>query len=159
MKVDVLGGVKMDLKPKSKTITQFLSSRCQFSIPRFQREYSWEKRNYREFIDDMIACLRITDKAIYDSPYFLGTMLFIGNLEMAGQTLLNIGNLILLEINLNNAASHLPYNEKRDNYYLKSNYDWVKNFVSNHLEWTEDDIVERADKMANIYYHEILRKE
>ena len=45
-------------------------------FPRFQREYSWEKRNYREFIDDMIACLRITDKAIYDSPYFLGTILF-----------------------------------------------------------------------------------
>ena len=149
----------MDIKPNTMTITQLLSSRCQFSIPRFQREYSWEKRNYREFIDDMIACLRITDKAIYDSPYFLGTMLFIGNLEMAGQTLLNIGNLILLEINLNNAASHLPYNEKRDNYYLKSNYDWVKNFVSNHLEWTEDDIVARAEKMANIYYHEILRKE
>ncbi len=77
----------MDIKPNTMTITQLLSSRCQFSIPRFQREYSWEKRNYREFIDDMIACLRITDKAIYDSPYFLGTMLFIGNLEMAGQTL------------------------------------------------------------------------
>lgn len=72
---------------------------------------------------------------------------------------LNIGNLILLEINLNNAASHLPYNEKRDNYYLKSNYDWVKNFVSNHLEWTEDDIVARAEKMANIYYHGILGKD
>ncbi len=77
----------MDIKPSTMTITQLLSSRCQFSIPRFQREYSWERRNYREFIDDMIACLKITDKAIFDSPYFLGTMLFIGNLEMAGQTL------------------------------------------------------------------------
>ncbi len=77
----------MDIKPSTMTITQLLSSRCQFSIPRFQREYSWEKRNYREFIDDMIACLRITDNLIFDSPYFLGTMLFIGNLEMAGQTL------------------------------------------------------------------------
>lgn len=38
----------MDIKPSTMTITQLLSSRCQFSIPRFQREYSWEKRNYQE---------------------------------------------------------------------------------------------------------------
>lgn len=77
----------MDIKQNTMTIAQLLSSRCQFSIPRFQREYSWDRRNYREFIDDMIKCLRIIDNAISDSPYFLGTMLFIGNLEVAGQTL------------------------------------------------------------------------
>lgn len=69
------------------TITQLLASRCQFSIPRFQREYSWEKRNYKEFIDDMIEGLKIKDGQILDTPYFLGTMLFIGNLEMPGQVL------------------------------------------------------------------------
>lgn len=69
------------------TITQLLSARCQFMIPRFQREYSWEKRNYDEFINDMIACLKIQNGQICDVPYFLGTMLFIGNLEMAGRTL------------------------------------------------------------------------
>ena len=35
----------MDIKPSTMTITQLLSS--QFSIPRFQREYSWERRNYQ----------------------------------------------------------------------------------------------------------------
>ena len=78
----------MDIKPSTMTITQLLSSRCQFSIPRFQREYSWEKRNYQEFFDDMLGCLKIDGNGkICDMPYFLGTMLFIGNLEMAGQTL------------------------------------------------------------------------
>lgn len=78
----------MDIKPSTMTITQLLSSRCQFSIPRFQREYSWEKRNYQEFFDDMLGCLKIdVNGKICDMPYFLGTMLFIGNLEMAGQTL------------------------------------------------------------------------
>lgn len=48
----------MDIKPNTMTIAQLLSSRCQFSILRFQREYSWDRRNYREFIDDMIKCLR-----------------------------------------------------------------------------------------------------
>lgn len=77
----------MDIKPNTMTISQLLSSRCQFSIPRFQREYSWERRNYQEFIDDVISCLKIENGVIRDSPYFLGTMLFIGNLEIAGQTL------------------------------------------------------------------------
>ena len=78
----------MDIKPSTMTITQLLSSRCQFSIPRFQREYSWERRNYQEFFDDMLDCLNIdANGKIFDRPYFLGTMLFIGNLEMAGQTL------------------------------------------------------------------------
>ena len=77
----------MDIKPNTMTISQLLSSRCQFSIPRFQREYSWEKRNYKEFIDDSIKCLKVENGTIIDTPYFLGTMLFIGNLEMSGQTI------------------------------------------------------------------------
>ena len=77
----------MNIKPNTMTITQLLSSRCQFMIPRFQREYSWEKDNYREFIDDMISCLKVENGVIVDSAYFLGTMLFVGNLEMAGRTL------------------------------------------------------------------------
>lgn len=77
----------MNIRPNTMTITQLLASRCQFMIPRFQREYSWEKENYKEFMDDMIGCLRIDNGKINDSSYFLGTMLFVGNLEMAGQTL------------------------------------------------------------------------
>ena len=77
----------MNIKPNTMTITQLLSSRCQFMIPRFQREYSWEKDNYREFLDDMITCLKVENGKISDSAYFLGTMLFVGNLEMAGRTL------------------------------------------------------------------------
>lgn len=54
------------------TITQLLSSRCQFSIPRFQREYSWERRNYQEFFDDMLECLKIdANGKICDRPYLL----------------------------------------------------------------------------------------
>lgn len=77
----------MNIKPNTMTITQLLSSRCQFMIPRFQREYSWEKDNYKEFMDDMIGCLKVDNGKIEDTSYFLGTMLFVGNLEMAGRTL------------------------------------------------------------------------
>ena len=69
----------MNIKPYDKTIRDLLGSKRQFLIPRFQREYSWEKKNYREFFEDMMGNLTITDGKISASQYFLGTMLFIGN--------------------------------------------------------------------------------
>lgn len=66
----------MNIKPSDKTIKQLLLSGKQFVIPRFQREYSWEKKNYQEFIEDMIDSLHIENGVISHDQYFLGTMLF-----------------------------------------------------------------------------------
>lgn len=71
----------MNIKPTDKTIKELFASKKQFVIPRFQREYSWEKSNYKEFLDDMINCLRVEDGKIISSQYFLGTMLFVGNIS------------------------------------------------------------------------------
>lgn len=30
----------------------------QYETPHFQREYSWEKKHYKEFLEDMIANIR-----------------------------------------------------------------------------------------------------
>lgn len=79
----------MDIKPYDKTIKQLLLSGKQFMIPRFQREYSWEKKNYQEFIEDIVENLSIENGSIKHSPYFLGTMLFVGNIsEVADQEIL-----------------------------------------------------------------------
>ncbi|MDE5910651.1 MAG: DUF262 domain-containing protein [Lachnospiraceae bacterium] len=48
----------MNIKPYDKTIREILLSRRQFVIPRFQREYSWDKRNYQEFFDDIVSNLK-----------------------------------------------------------------------------------------------------
>lgn len=70
----------MDIKPYDKTIRDLLGSKRQFIIPRFQRIYSWEKKNYQEFFEDIVSNLMITkDGKIIANQYFLGTMLFIGN--------------------------------------------------------------------------------
>lgn len=69
----------MDIKPYDKTIRDLLGSKRQFIIPRFQREYSWEKKNYQEFFEDMMSNLTIENGHIVANQYFLGTMLFIGN--------------------------------------------------------------------------------
>lgn len=69
----------MNIKPYDKTIREVLVSGRQFLIPRFQREYSWDKRNCKEFLEDMLDCLCISEGKITNSQYFLGTMLFIGD--------------------------------------------------------------------------------
>ena len=69
----------MNIKPYDKTIREVLVSGRQFLIPRFQREYSWDKKNYKEFLEDMLNCLHISEGKITISQYFLGTMLFIGD--------------------------------------------------------------------------------
>lgn len=69
----------MNIKPYDKTVRDLLGLKRQFVIPRFQREYSWDKKNYQEFLEDMLGNLIIKDGRISSSQYFLGTMLFIGN--------------------------------------------------------------------------------
>lgn len=69
----------MNFKPDEKNIRSLLKSSCQFIIPRFQREYSWDKKNYQEFFEDMINNLVVDEGNIKDDQYFLGTMLFVGN--------------------------------------------------------------------------------
>ena len=69
----------MDFKPSDKTIKDLLVSGHQFMIPRFQRAYSWERRHYSEFLRDIVGNLQIREGEIATNPYFVGTMLFIGN--------------------------------------------------------------------------------
>lgn len=69
----------MNIKPQDKTIKELLLSEHQFVIPRFQREYSWEKKHYKEFLEDMLDCLLVDQGNITTSQYFLGTMLFVGD--------------------------------------------------------------------------------
>ena len=69
----------MDIKPYDKTIKELFLSGRQFVIPRFQREYSWDKKNYQEFFEDMMNNLVVYQGKISIDQYFLGTMLFVGN--------------------------------------------------------------------------------
>lgn len=60
----------MNFKPDEKNIRSLLKSGCQFVIPRFQREYSWDKKNYQEFFEDMINNLVASSGVINDDQYF-----------------------------------------------------------------------------------------
>lgn len=80
----------MNIKPYDKTIRDILGSKRQFFIPRFQREYSWEKKNYQEFFEDMMGNLVIDGGKITSSQYFLGTMLFIGNFTEGTEQVIHV---------------------------------------------------------------------
>lgn len=71
--------IDMNIKPKDKTIKELLLSEHQFVIPRFQREYSWERKHYKEFLDDTLDGMIISNGTITNNQYFLGTMLFVGD--------------------------------------------------------------------------------
>lgn len=77
--------------------------------------------------------------------------------EESGDSSLNIGNLILLEVPLNKEADNEPYCNKIK-IYRKSVYPWVSDFIDAHDEWDESMILGRAKKLSDIYYEKILGK-
>ena len=76
--------------------------------------------------------------------------------ESNGVFATNIGNLILLEEKINNDCDELIYENKLD-YYEKSNYCWIKEFMKEHQNWTKNDIEKRAEFLADLYYKEIIK--
>lgn len=67
----------------------------------------------------------------------------------------NIGNLILLEQSLNNEAGEKPYLEKKE-FYRKSDYKWVSEFVESNENFSSDNIQKRAMELAKLYYTKVL---
>lgn len=53
----------------------------QLSIPRYQRDYSWENKEVSEFFDDILSGLIVKDNKIENSTYFFGTTLLAGEFD------------------------------------------------------------------------------
>lgn len=69
---------------------------------------------------------------------------------------LNVGNLIALETDLNSKAEDLNYLDKKD-FYKESNQKQVEDFLETYPEFNEEDITQRAIKLSEIYYNEIMK--
>ena len=78
-------------------------------------------------------------------------------LESKTPTSCNIGNLILLETNLNQEADKSDYDKKK-RIYKKSKEKWVLEFLDKNPSWDIGNFVERANELATIYYKEIFGK-
>lgn len=75
--------------------------------------------------------------------------------ESNGCETLNIGNLILLENDINQQAGEREYVEKKE-YYKNSKYKEVISFYNEHDNWEINNIGDRAKEMARRYYTGIL---
>lgn len=77
------------------------------------------------------------------------------NEDLTNENTLLIGNLICLEIDLNNEASDLAYEEKLE-VYKKSKYNQVLNFCKDNPDFNEDEIEKRSKILGEYYYNNIL---
>lgn len=66
-----------------------------------------------------------------------------------------IGNLILLETNLNIAAGEQDYQSKKS-IFLMSRNKWVADFVAKHTDWDDTKFEERSKQMAKEYYEKVF---
>lgn len=73
----------MQVNPEKKTIKELLKSQKQFVIPRFQREFVWDKKQYVTFIEDILSSISFENGTVTNSQYFIGTMLYVGNFSDA----------------------------------------------------------------------------
>lgn len=71
----------MDFKAEPKTIQEILTKKKTFMIPRFQREFSWEKDHIEVLWDDLLENITLNDSNLKISEYFMGSLVLIDNDE------------------------------------------------------------------------------
>lgn len=68
----------MNFDPKDMEVKTLFKTYDCFKIPVFQRDYSWDRPYYSKFLLDIISRLKFEKEKIITTPYFIGTMVFIG---------------------------------------------------------------------------------
>jgi hypothetical protein len=58
-------------------VEELLTGHYAFSIPSFQRDYSWSRHEALQLLDDIVCAADDLTQGDSDTPYFLGTMLFV----------------------------------------------------------------------------------
>ncbi len=59
------------------SIEELLSGNYAFTIPAYQRDYSWSREEAIQLVDDVAAVIEDVERDGARTPYFLGTMLFV----------------------------------------------------------------------------------
>lgn len=69
----------MNLSAYPRTIKDILTLNRKYLIPRFQREYSWEKEELLTFWNDIISQIKYSNSELSTSDYFIGALVLIGD--------------------------------------------------------------------------------
>lgn len=52
----------MTFDPRRESIEALLTASRQYKVPRFQREFSWDRTNYKEFYLDILKQISFKEK-------------------------------------------------------------------------------------------------
>ncbi len=69
----------MNLSAYTRTIKDILTLSRKYIIPRYQREYSWEKIELEEFWNDIVGQLQFVESKITATDYFIGSLVLVGD--------------------------------------------------------------------------------
>ena len=70
----------MAFNAEQRKISTILSGDWQYTIPRYQRKYVWEEKQWRELLDDLKYCLENENNSLdQDWTHFLGSFVFEKN--------------------------------------------------------------------------------
>lgn len=74
--------VYMKVHAYDKTVEDLFSpTNVNYIVPRFQREYSWEKEEVLELWDDILSNIKEKDSKYISDEYFIGSLVVIGDEE------------------------------------------------------------------------------
>jgi len=141
------GEIILNFTYKDMPIRNLLGhNNTKLNIPRFQRDYSWEKKEIEEFIEDLLLSLELKDSTINTGEYFLGTILLAGDLSLSGSDVEVVDGqqrITTATILLSTLASSFKLIQKDElanivwSYIIKSNDDGdkfrvLKNYTANN---------------------------
>lgn len=69
----------MDLQVHTKNVRNLFSVSKKYEVPRFQREYSWEKEQILEFWHDVSSNVSLGKEAWKNNEYFIGCIVLTGD--------------------------------------------------------------------------------
>lgn len=70
---------KMEFKANPKSIEDTLALKRRYVIPRFQREYSWEKDELLTMWEDLIESIQFDGTTLLANEYFIGSLVLVGD--------------------------------------------------------------------------------
>ncbi|WP_440144433.1 DUF262 domain-containing protein [Aeromonas veronii] len=69
----------MELHAYTRTVSDLLSVKRKYIVPRFQRGYSWAREQIIELWDDILSNISIKDGNYINEEYFIGALVLVGN--------------------------------------------------------------------------------
>lgn len=67
----------MQFEAVTSNVKDTLKLDRRYKIPKFQREYSWGKKEVEELWNDLLQCLSISDEKLITSEYFIGSIVLV----------------------------------------------------------------------------------